>query len=201
MPCNRPQVSFSQFTNENTYCSFCSCSLSCLVWRTKQKSATLLYAMTENRLLYRSADGSETWQNIALPATPGQFDALAVDPENSSNLYVDVSVRGKAAPGQQDNYFFRSADGGATWSETKLSGTPQLLAVDPAASNIVYAGIGGLFRSTDSGVTWSATSIKTFVAGINTDAHHNCAGTRRCSRFRASAISVSLAAGWQQIIK
>src|SRR5580692_11392159 len=115
------------------------------------KSATLLYAMTENGLLYRSADGAKSWQNIALPATPGQFEALAVDPENSSNLYVDVSLRGKAAPGQQNNYFFRSADGGATWSQSKLSGTPQLVAVDPTSSNIVYAGIGGLFRSTDSG--------------------------------------------------
>ena|SRR5579872_7208195 len=140
------------------------------------RSATLLYAMTENGLLYRSADGAKSWQNIVLPGTPdpahATFLALAVDPENSSNLYVDVHVRGKAALGQQDNYFLRSADGGATWSETKLSGPPQLLAVDPAASNIVYAGIGGLFRSTDSGVTWSATSIKTFVDGINTDAHH-----------------------------
>ncbi len=136
------------------------------------KSATLLYAMTENGRLYRSADAAKTWQNIALPATPGQFEALAVDPENSSNLYVDVSVRGKAGPGQQDNYFFRSADGGATWSQSKLSGPPQLVAVDPTSSNIVYAGIGGLFRSTDSGVTWSATSISTFVEGIGTDAHH-----------------------------
>ena len=136
------------------------------------QSATLLYAMTENGLLYRSADGAKTWQNMALPATPGQFEALAVDPEDSSNLYVDVSVRGKANPGQQDNYFFRSADGGATWSETKLSGPPQLLVVDPASSNIVYAGIGGLFRSTDSGVTWSATSISTFVESISPDAHH-----------------------------
>jgi hypothetical protein len=88
------------------------------------KSTTLLYAMTENGLLYRSADGSKSWQNIALPATPGQYEALAVDPENSSNLYVDVSVRGRGAPGQQDNYFFRSADGGATWSQSKLSGPP-----------------------------------------------------------------------------
>jgi uncharacterized protein (TIGR03437 family) len=56
--------------------------------------------------------------------------------------------------------------------QSKLSGPPQLVAVDPTSSNIVYAGIGGLFRSTDSGVTWSATSISTFVEGIGTDAHH-----------------------------
>jgi uncharacterized protein (TIGR03437 family) len=136
------------------------------------KSATLLFALTENGLLYRSADGAKTWQNIVLPARPGQFEALAVDPENSSNLYVDVSVRGKAAPGQQDNYFFRSTDGGATWAQSKLSGPPQLVVVDPTSSNIVYAGIGGFFRSTDSGVTFSATSITAFVEGIGTDALH-----------------------------
>ena len=136
-------------------------------------SATLLYAMTVYGRLYRSADGAKTWQNIVLPATPGQFEALAVDPENSSNLYVDVSFRGKAGPGQQENYFFRSADGGATWSQSTLpkTGTANLLAVDPASSNIIYAGLNGLSRSTDSGVTWSATSISTFVEGISTDAH------------------------------
>jgi uncharacterized protein (TIGR03437 family) len=136
------------------------------------RSATLLYAMTVNGLLYRSADGAKTWQNLALPATPGQFDALAVDPENSSNLYVNISLRGKAAPGQQSNYFFRSADGGATWSQSTLPGITQLLAVDPTASNILYAGIGGLYRSTDSGVTWTKTSITTFVESVSTDAHH-----------------------------
>ena len=31
------------------------------------KSTTLLYAMTENGLLYRSAYGAKTWQNIVLP--------------------------------------------------------------------------------------------------------------------------------------
>jgi uncharacterized protein (TIGR03437 family) len=136
------------------------------------KAATLLYAMTENGLLYRSADGAKTWQNIALPATPGQFDALAVDPENSSNLYVNISLRGKAGPGQQSNYFFRSADGGATWSQSTLPGITQVVTVDPTASNILYAGIGGLYRSTDSGVTWSKTSITTFAESIGTDAHH-----------------------------
>jgi uncharacterized protein (TIGR03437 family) len=136
------------------------------------KSATLLYAMTVNGRLYRSADGAKSWQNIALPVTSGQagqFYALAVDPENSSNLYVDVGPRGKALPGQPLNYFFRSADGGATWSQSTLP-IVDLLAVDPASSNIIYAGLNGLSRSTDSGVTWTGTSITTFVDGISPDA-------------------------------
>ncbi len=137
------------------------------------KAATVLYAMTEYGLLYRSVDGAKTWQKIALPATPGTFQALAVDPENPSSLYVDVSIRGRGAPGAQGNYFFRSSDGGATWSETTIpnGATADLLAVDPASSNIVYAGLNGLSRSTDSGVTWNKTSISTFVEGISPDAN------------------------------
>jgi uncharacterized protein (TIGR03437 family) len=137
------------------------------------KSATLLYAMTEFGRLYRSADGAKTWQYLPLPAMPGTFSALAVDPANSSNLYVDVSLRGRGAPGAQGNYFFRSVDGGTTWPEIKVPQAADLLAVDPASSNIVYLGAGGLLRSTDSGVTWSATSITTFVTGINPDAHRS----------------------------
>jgi uncharacterized protein (TIGR03437 family) len=137
------------------------------------KSATLLYAMTEFGRLYRSADGAKTWQYLALPAMPGTFNALAVDPANSSNLYVDVSIRGRGAPGQQANYFYRSVDGGTTWLEIKVPQTPDLLAVDPASSNIVYFGAGGLFRSTDSGVTWSATSVTTTLTSISTDAHRS----------------------------
>ena len=130
------------------------------------KSATVLYAMTENGLLYRSADSAKTWQNIALPGAPAlaTFSALAVDPENASNLYVDISRADKPHPGAPTNYFFRSADGGATWSQSDPPRTAGLLAVDPASSNIVYLGTtsaGGLFRSTDSGATWSATSITT----------------------------------------
>ncbi len=141
------------------------------------KSATLLYAVTLNGRLYRSADGAESWQNIALPGAPdlAQFDALAVDPENSSNLYVDISPMGKVNPTSQANYFFRSADGGATWSQSSPPRTAQLLAVDPASSNILYLGTtggGGLYRSTDSGATWSATSINTSLTGISPDAHH-----------------------------
>lgn len=140
------------------------------------ESATILYAMTRNGLLYSSVDGAKSWQNIVLPGAPAPaiFSALAVDPQDSSTLYVDIGPADKVHPGDPTNYFFRSSDGGATWSQSSPPQPAELLAVDPASSNIVYLGTtaaGGLFRSTDSGATWSATSITTPLKAINPDAH------------------------------
>jgi uncharacterized protein (TIGR03437 family) len=141
------------------------------------KPSTLLYAMTESGLLYRSTDGAKTWKNMPLPGAPepAQFSAFAVDPENSSNLYVSVSPADKVLPGDPTSYFFISSDSGATWTLGSPPAAAGLLAVDPTKSNIVYlgsTGSSGLFRSTDSGVTWSATPISTNLTGISPDAHH-----------------------------
>jgi uncharacterized protein (TIGR03437 family) len=142
------------------------------------KSATVLYSMTRNGLLYSSADGAKSWQNIVLPGAPtlAVFSALAVDPQDSSKLYVDIGPADRVHPGDQTNYFYRSSDGGATWSQSNPPRAAELLAVDPASSNILYLGTasaGGLFRSTDSGATWNATSITTPLTGINTDPHRS----------------------------
>ncbi|HEX5229853.1 MAG TPA: hypothetical protein VFW44_19210 [Bryobacteraceae bacterium] len=142
------------------------------------RSATLLYAMTSNGLLYRSSDNAKSWQKVALPGAPDQASspALAVDPENSSNLYVSIQPAGRVHPGDPTEFFYVSADGGATWSQPSLPAGvyPQVLAVDPGSSNIVYLASGrGLFRSTNSGATWSATSVTGYIYGLSPDPHHS----------------------------
>src|ERR1043166_1002902 len=82
---------------------------------------------------------------------------LAIDPFNPSIVYTG-SFGGLA----------RTIDGGFTWqylSDAWISQSVSAIAIDPNASNIVYAGTGredygpysvGLYRSFDGGVTWSA---------------------------------------------
>ena len=81
---------------------------------------------------------------------------LAIDPFNASVVYTG-SFGGLA----------KTIDGGSTWqylSDAWISQSVSAIAVDPNASNIVYAGTGredygpygvGLYRSFDGGVTWS----------------------------------------------
>ncbi|HXP85504.1 MAG TPA: hypothetical protein VN841_12330 [Bryobacteraceae bacterium] len=143
------------------------------------RSATIIYAATADGLLFRSTDAAKTWQPVPVAGAPvpAAQPALAVDPQNSSILYLSLKAGSKVPPGGNTGGIYRSADGGATWSQpTSPSAGPPRLAVDPTSSNIVYVGIdnsvnGGFFRSTDSAATWSAATLTDLITGIGTDPH------------------------------
>lgn len=93
-------------------------------------------------------------------------DALAIDPFNASIVYTGT-FGGLA----------KTSDGGFTWqylSDAWSSQSVSVIAVDPNASNAVYAGTGredygpysvGLYRSFDGGVTWSSPLGSNCFAG------------------------------------
>lgn len=93
----------------------------------------------------KTTDGGATWTFLTqgLEGLGNAYDRMrvAVDPSSPNVVYVSTDTFG--AP-----FTFRSADGGATWSETP-AGYP--VAVDPRG--VVYA---GAMRSLDHGVTWQA---------------------------------------------
>jgi hypothetical protein len=84
---------------------------------------------------------------------PNAISALAIDPHNPATVYVG-----------NGNWVYKSTDGGFAWYQT----SPQrnclgdadcmvtALAIDPAASGILYAGSfdGRVHKSTDGGVSW-----------------------------------------------
>src|SRR5262249_8731897 len=94
----------------------------------------------------------------------GRVNAIAVDPTTPSTVYAGTDGGG----------FFKSLDGGDTWSPA--GGSPDVtsaamtgIAVDPATPARVYAtanvGLsGGIFRSTDAGASWSFTSLRVLNA-------------------------------------
>ena len=123
--------------------------------------------------LLQSRDGGATWKSIG-GDFPGHLQAgvwsLAIDPSDSTTLYAGIddvpiySDDGTTQPGAGG--VFKSTDGGATWKMTGLSGgAVNLIVIDPAQSNLLYAvtsgdyaaprGFRGLSKSTDSGATWS----------------------------------------------
>ena len=85
-----------------------------------------------------------------------RIDAIAVDPLAANGDVVYVGTEGGLS---------KSTNGGLNWSylsDSLPSQSIRSIAVDPVASNIVYAGTGtnqrfgvGLYRSTNSGSTWT----------------------------------------------
>lgn len=96
-----------------------------------QKDGTMFLA-TE-KVMLRSRDNAMTWEDISLiqPEKDAVINAIAVDPENSNNLYYVTNTT-----------FFRSADGGATWTTKKLptKRAGRELLIDFKNPNVIYLG-------------------------------------------------------------
>jgi photosystem II stability/assembly factor-like uncharacterized protein len=105
--------------------------------------------------VFKSIDGGTSWTDTALGMN---VNTLALDPANPYVIYA--ATQGSYAGG-----LFKSVDDGATWiainnglSELIETHSPiTALVLDPADSNILYAGTAGygVFKSTDGGSNWS----------------------------------------------
>jgi photosystem II stability/assembly factor-like uncharacterized protein len=123
---------------------------------------------TQDRGIYRTADGGKTWQRIHhVDQTSGASD-LSLNPKNPRELYAaywDLQrTPWQVRSGGPGSGIYKTTDGGDTW--TKLGdGLPKGImgkigvAVSPAKPDRVWAMIeaddGGLFRSDDGGKNWS----------------------------------------------
>jgi uncharacterized protein (TIGR03437 family) len=117
------------------------------------------YPLSPAMILARSLDGGSTWTVLHLPSSPVPITSVAVDPENSSVLWVGVIFGG----GDQ---LLRSGDGGSTWQtmltaslgpgmETSLS----TILIDSTNSSHVYACCinrpgSGVFITQNGGQSW-----------------------------------------------
>ncbi|MEP7344996.1 MAG: hypothetical protein ABI877_07010 [Gemmatimonadaceae bacterium] len=135
--------------------------------------------------IYKSTDGGTTWKQLTegLPKEGIGRTGIAVSRTNPRRVYavVDclmpestprdsvpvpapaVGPTGQAPPPRQQGGFFRSDDGGASW--TRLSSDPALwgrgwyfskVTVDPTDADIVYVPNVAVNRSMDGGKTWVA---------------------------------------------
>lgn len=128
-----------------------------------------LYRSSEERGVYRTTDGGQTWERILFAnADAGAVDLL-LDPNNPRILFAST-WRVRRTPyslesGGEGSTLWRSADGGDTWEDlSSKEGFPAGLrgiigvAISPVNSDRVWAIIeaeeGGAFRSDDGGDTW-----------------------------------------------
>jgi photosystem II stability/assembly factor-like uncharacterized protein len=104
--------------------------------------------------VYKTIDQGETWapawQGISAPTVYG----VAIDPQNPDRIYA----------GTGDGFFYRSQNGGATWSRGYYLRNPEPyqekdyyfgaisdITVDPVNTNIIYITGTDLYKSTDGG--------------------------------------------------
>lgn len=126
-----------------------------------------IYGPNEERGVFRSTDGGETWEKILyVDEHTGAID-LAMDPNNPRVLYAGFWQVSRTPwsldSGGPGSGLYKSVDGGDTWEELS-EGLPKGIkgkigiAVSPVDSDRVYALVeakdGGVYRSDDAGESW-----------------------------------------------
>ncbi|MGH9884455.1 MAG: WD40/YVTN/BNR-like repeat-containing protein, partial [bacterium] len=136
------------------------------------------YGPNEERGVYRSLDGGQTWKRVLYKdANTGASD-LEIDPKHPEVVYAAL-WESRLGPSEDANAFqgtggglYKSTDGGTTWRKL-AGGLPANavqfdLAIAPSQPNRLYvelvtsepnsygSGAGaGLYRSDDAGATWA----------------------------------------------
>ncbi|MEL6122494.1 MAG: glycosyl hydrolase [Bacteroidota bacterium] len=129
-----------------------------------------LFAPSQERGLYKSVDGGETWKKTLFVNDQAGIVDLCVDPSNPRHLFASswkvFRTPYSLESGGEGSGLWHSTDSGETWTEIidnegLPSGTWGIsgVAVSPLNSDRVWAIIendnGGVYGSEDGGKTWS----------------------------------------------
>ncbi|MFD2100530.1 VPS10 domain-containing protein [Flagellimonas iocasae] len=130
------------------------------------------YGPSEERGVYRSTDGGETWERVLFVDENTGVSSLSMDMNNPLILYAALWQHRRypwtMESGGASSGFYKSTDGGTTWNKLE-KGLPKEfgksgISVSRANSDVVYAVLeaegekGGVYKSVDAGKTWQQTS-------------------------------------------
>jgi photosystem II stability/assembly factor-like uncharacterized protein len=129
------------------------------------------YGPSEERGLFRSTDGGQTWQKVINKDENTGASDVEIDPSNPDTIYASM-WEAREGPWEDGNLFngnggglFKSSDGGTTWHPL-TNGLPKDLsqinvAIAPVDSRRLYATIAmssgklAFYRSDDAGDSWA----------------------------------------------
>lgn len=109
-----------------------------------------VYASVLLQGVFKSVDGGATWQRAVDGLVSIQAEQLVAQPGHPGTVYARTSAG-----------IFRTTNGGAQWTSlphfpTTAVGSATVIAVDPVASETIYAGLSDqLLATVDGGQTWA----------------------------------------------
>jgi photosystem II stability/assembly factor-like uncharacterized protein len=146
-----------------------------------------LWSDSEERGLFKTTDGGKTWNNVLKgPNLSTGASDIAMDPTNPDIMFASLwdfrrqgwtfRSGGNGPDAPSGSGLFRTADGGATWTELTPEankGFPKkpygriAVAIAPSNAKRVYAFVEGtdsaLFVSDDGGATWEKRDKSTWM--------------------------------------
>lgn len=121
-------------------------------------NTNIIYLATAGGGVWKTTNGGTSWTPLTDTLGSLSVGALAMDPANSSVLYLGL---GDAFDGTGLG-ILKSTDGGATWGAVQTLGSSRSVRevlVHPANSSIILVSTNaGLYRSTDGGATYAAVA-------------------------------------------
>jgi photosystem II stability/assembly factor-like uncharacterized protein len=120
------------------------------------RDSQIVYVMTRGHV-FKTTDGGAHWRATATSGSGwvGANEALTADPRHPGTLFAGTQVA-----------VYKTVDGGRNWRPSKrglfvphfdrVKGWVIALAVDPANTDIVYAGSDRVSKSSDGGHSWKA---------------------------------------------
>lgn len=145
------------------------------------------YGANEERGVFRSTNGGETFQKILYKDENTGAIALAFDPSNAQTVYADLWAA-RQGPWENgawqgpESGLFKSTDGGNTWNKltkglpTYEQGLGRIgFAIAPSDPRRLYATVdaspqlGGLYSSEDAGESWRRINGDTRLWGRGSD--------------------------------
>ncbi len=133
------------------------------------------YGPNAERGIFRSTDGGKSFQKVLYTNDRTGGSDVAIDPQHPDIVFAGMWQR-QEAPWENGSFigaeggFFRSTDGGSTWSRIEGHGLPAdilqvNITVSPSDSRRVYAAVAtthatvGIYRSDDEGLNWTHASV------------------------------------------